>query len=61
MDKNGNLSQKVFRHHARLHLPCLQPLLQKRLEESFVTEVDDQKKERGGSLLFENWFVDSFI
>ena len=50
LDQNGSLSQKVFRHHARLHLPSLQLLYEKRLEEAFVREVDSQKKKDGKSL-----------
>ena len=50
LDKNGNLSQKVFRHHARLHLPSLQPLLHERVEEAFATEIESQKMEYGECL-----------
>jgi hypothetical protein len=47
MDKNGSLSQKVFRHQARLHLPTLQPLLEKRLGEAFKSEIDSQLETDG--------------
>jgi hypothetical protein len=47
IDKNGSLSQKVFRHHARLHLPSLRSLMQERLKEGLKTEIDNQKQEKG--------------
>jgi hypothetical protein len=47
MDKNGSLSQKVFQHQARLHLPTLQPLLEKRLDEAFTSEIDGQVEKDG--------------
>lgn len=47
MDQNGSLSQKTFRHHARLHLPSLQPLLRRRLEEAFATEIDSHERKHG--------------
>ncbi|KAG9237433.1 cytochrome P450 [Amylocarpus encephaloides] len=43
IDKNGSLSQKVFRHQARLHLPSMQSLLQQRLDEGFASEIDSHK------------------
>ncbi|KAL9095068.1 MAG: hypothetical protein Q9165_002670 [Trypethelium subeluteriae] len=51
MDRDGSLSQKVFRHHARLHLPNLQPLLQKRLEEAWTRELQSQNVKDGQYLL----------
>jgi len=49
-DSNGGLSQKVFGHHLRSHLPSLQPLLQQTLEQHFTAEVDSKQK-RNGELL----------
>ncbi|KAL9041307.1 MAG: hypothetical protein Q9180_001365 [Flavoplaca navasiana] len=47
MDETGSVSQKAFRHHARLHLPSLQPLLRARLDESFAKELAICSKEDG--------------
>lgn len=47
LDHNGSLSQKTFRHYARLHLPSLQPLLRKRLDETFATEIDSHANKHG--------------
>ncbi|KAM0129464.1 hypothetical protein ACHAO1_008478 [Botrytis cinerea] len=47
MDKNGGLSQKVFRHHARLHLPGLQPLMEKRVRDTIKGEIGGRKTNQG--------------
>jgi len=51
IDQNESLSQKVFRHHARIQLPNMQPLLEGRLEEAFAIEVDSHNRKDGELLL----------
>ena len=47
IDRHGSLSQKVFRHHARLHFPGLRPLFEKRLDEAFTAEIGSHQDEDG--------------
>ena len=47
IDQVGSLSQKIFRHHARLQFPRLRPLLEKRLGEAFATEISNHQSGDG--------------
>ena len=51
MDNHGSLSQKVFRHKARQHLPSMQPVLEKRVGEAFNKEVHTKLKTKGDILM----------
>ena len=44
---NLGLSQVMFKSNLRAHLPTLQPLLRKRIEETFRAETKDGKAVNG--------------